>query len=55
MVFFQELIQGKGVVQGLSEGDFVNYIFLALFAVPTFGLVVWLAIQGDHELEEPEY
>lgn len=49
IVFIQELIQGKGVFDGLAQGDPVNIAFLGLFAVSLFGLTAWLAIQGDDD------
>ena len=48
-VFLQELIQGKGVIQGIQEGDPVNIAGLALFAASTLGLTVFLAIKGDDD------
>jgi hypothetical protein len=47
MIFLQELIQGHGVVEGIRDGDIVNYIFLGGFAIGVVGLTVWLAIKGD--------
>jgi len=54
VIFLQELIQGKGVIQGISDGDFFNYFVLGLTALGTVGLTVWLAIKGDDSLEEIE-
>jgi hypothetical protein len=47
LIFLQELIQGHGVVEGIRDGDFVNYAFLGFFAVGVTGLTAWLALQGD--------
>lgn len=48
----QELIQGKGVFQGLEEGDPVNTIFLGGFAVSVVALTVFLAIKGDDDITQ---
>lgn len=48
-VFLQELIQGKGVVQGVQEGDPVNLATLAATGVIVVGLTGWLALQGDDD------
>ena len=49
IVFAQELIQGKGVIEGIQSGDPVNLACLAATAVSILGLTVWLAIQGDDD------
>jgi hypothetical protein len=49
LVFLQELIQGKGVVQGLLQGDPVNLACASAFAVVVVGLTGWLALQGDDD------
>jgi hypothetical protein len=49
IVFLQELIQGKGVIEGLREGDLVNVAGVALFAVSALGLTAWLALKGDDD------
>ena len=49
LTFLQESIQGKGVFQGLAEGNPINYVALALFAVSTLGLTVFLAVKGDDD------
>mmetsp|Transcript_29737 Transcript_29737/g.43966 ORF Transcript_29737/g.43966 Transcript_29737/m.43966 type:complete len:130 (-) Transcript_29737:188-577(-) len=54
-IFIQELVQGKGVIQGIQEGDTVNYISLGITAFVTIGLTAFLAVKGDTELEEPEF
>lgn len=46
-VFLQELIQGKGVIQGIQEGDAVNFVFAGLFALTLVGLTGIFAIKGD--------
>jgi positive regulator of sigma E activity len=54
IVFIQELIQGKGVVAGLQEGDPVNQAVLAGFVVTTLGLTAWLAIKGNDDYTKQE-
>lgn len=49
VVFLQELIQGKGVVDGLAQGDPVNFAVLGMFGVSLVGLTGWLAYQGDDD------
>lgn len=49
LVFLQELIQGKGVVQGIQQGDPVNLACLSAFGVVVVGLTGWLALQGDDD------
>jgi hypothetical protein len=49
VVFLQELVQGKGVVQGLQEGDPVNVAVAGAAAASVLGLTVWLAIKGDDD------
>ena len=49
IVFVQELIQGKGVVQGVSEGDPINLATLGLVVVTTVALTGFLAVQGDDD------
>mmetsp|Transcript_31248 Transcript_31248/g.47263 ORF Transcript_31248/g.47263 Transcript_31248/m.47263 type:complete len:130 (+) Transcript_31248:111-500(+) len=53
-IFIQELVQGKGVIQGVQDGDIVNYISLGFAAVCTLGLTAFLAIKGETDLIEPE-
>jgi positive regulator of sigma E activity len=54
IVFIQELVQGKGVVVGLQEGDPVNQAVLGGFVVTTLGLAVWLAIKGNDDYTKQE-
>jgi hypothetical protein len=49
IVFLQEVIQGKGVIQGIKEGDPVNLAGVGLFVVTAVGLTAWLAIKGDDD------
>mmetsp|Transcript_22472 Transcript_22472/g.46821 ORF Transcript_22472/g.46821 Transcript_22472/m.46821 type:complete len:134 (+) Transcript_22472:144-545(+) len=48
-VFLQELIQGKGVVQGIQEGDPVNLAAAGAFFVTALGLTGFLALKGDDD------
>lgn len=45
-VFLQELITGKGVVQGVQEGDLFFLANVGLFGALLLGLTGWLAYQG---------
>ena len=49
VTFLQELIQGKGVIEGLQEGNAVNVACLALTGLSVLGLTGWLALQGDDD------
>ena len=48
-VFLQELITGKGVFQGIQEGDLFFQANLVIFSVCVVGLTGWLAYQGDDD------
>jgi positive regulator of sigma E activity len=54
IVFIQELVQGKGVVVGLQEGDPINQAVLGAFVVTTLGLTAWLAIKGKDDYTKEE-
>jgi hypothetical protein len=49
LVFLQELIQGKGVIQGIQEGDPIDLACLAAAGVTILGFTVFLAIKGDDD------
>jgi hypothetical protein len=49
IVFLQELIQGKGVIQGVAEGDPINLAILGAVVVSTIGLTGFLALKGDDD------
>ena len=49
IVLLQELITGKGVVQGLQEGNFLNIAFLGVTVVSVVGLSAFLAIKGKEK------
>lgn len=46
VVLLQELITGKGVIQGLQDGDALSFILLGLTGVSVVGLSAFLAIKG---------
>jgi hypothetical protein len=48
-IFAQELITGKGVFQGVEEGDVFFLANLAAFGVTIVGLTGWLAFQGQDD------
>jgi len=48
-VFLQELVTGKGIFQGLDEGNWFFLLNAGLFGVGVVGLTGWLAIQGDDD------
>jgi hypothetical protein len=45
-VFLQEAIFGKGIVQGITEGDPIYIACLASFFASVGGLTIFLAIKG---------
>jgi hypothetical protein len=55
-VLIQELIQGKGVVEGLQQGDPLNLACAGIAVLSIVGLTGFLALKGsddyvDRELE----
>jgi hypothetical protein len=48
-VFAQELITGKGVIEGIQEGNPVNLAFFGATVVTILGLTVFLAIKGKDD------
>lgn len=48
-IFLQELVTGKGVLQGIDEGNWFFLFNAGLFGVIVVGLTGWLAIQGDDD------
>lgn len=48
-VVLQELIQGKGVIQGLQEGDPVNLIGAGVTVFTIVAFTAFLAIKGDDD------
>ena len=53
-VLLQELIQGKGVVQGIQEGDPVNLAMAGLTLTSFVGLTAFLALKGDDDYVKKE-
>jgi len=49
VVLLQELVTGKGVVAGLSDGDFISYALLGATGLTVIGLTVFLAIKGKEK------
>jgi hypothetical protein len=49
VVVLQELIQGKGVCQGLQEGDPINIAIAGVFVVSIGALTAYLAFKGDDD------
>lgn len=49
VVLLQELITGKGVIQGLSDGDFVSYALLGATLLSVVGLSAFLAFKGKEK------
>ena len=49
IVFLQELIQGHGVLQGMADGDILNYFGFGVFAISLVGLTGWLALKGEDD------
>lgn len=54
LVFVQEIVQGKGVIQGVSEGDPVNLAALGLTLASVAGLTAILALKGDNDYVKKE-
>jgi len=54
IVFLQELITGKGVVQGMQEGNPVNLAAAGLTALTFAGLTGFLALKGDNDYVKKE-
>lgn len=48
-IFLQELVTGKGVIQGIQEGDWFFLANAGLFGVSVLALTVWLAIKGEND------
>lgn len=47
IVVLQELIQGKGVIQGIQEGNIVNLVMAGAAALSVVVLTAFLAIQAS--------
>lgn len=48
-VFLQELIQGKGVISGIQEGDPINIAAAGAFFITLLGFTGFLALKGDDD------
>ena len=48
-IFLQELIAGKGVFQGIQEGNAFFIANAVAFGVLLVGLTGWLAFQGEED------
>ena len=46
IVLLQEFVTGKGVIQGLQDGNIINIFFLGIAVASTVGLSVFLAFKG---------
>jgi len=53
IVLIQELITGKGVVQGLAEGDFINLAFAGATFAAVLALSAVVVLKGRNKLETP--
>jgi hypothetical protein len=49
IVLLQELITGKGVIQGIQEGDPFNVIMLGITVASLGGLTVFLGLKGKEK------
>lgn len=49
LIFIQELIQGRGVIQGIQEGDVANLAGLGVTVVSVVGLSAFLALKGEDD------
>ncbi|CAB9509120.1 Transcriptional regulator [Seminavis robusta] len=49
VIFIQELVQGKGVIQGFQEGDPANVAGFAGFFLTIAGLTGFLALKGKND------
>ena len=46
VVLLQELITGKGVIEGIQEGNIFNLAMMGITGVSILGLTVFLALKG---------
>ena len=46
IIFIQELIQGKGVIQGIQNGEIINTVSLGAAVVSVVALSAVLALKG---------
>jgi hypothetical protein len=55
IIFIQELIQGKGVIQGLQNGEFVNVATLGATVLSVVALTAVLAIKGADDYTKKDF
>jgi len=49
IMLLQEVLTGKGVIQGIQDGDSLSFALLGFAGVSTVGLTAWLALKGDED------
>eukprot|EP00591_Stephanopyxis_turris_P003674 CAMPEP_0195525328 /NCGR_PEP_ID=MMETSP0794_2-20130614/25738_1 /TAXON_ID=515487 /ORGANISM="Stephanopyxis turris, Strain CCMP 815" /LENGTH=150 /DNA_ID=CAMNT_0040655771 /DNA_START=90 /DNA_END=542 /DNA_ORIENTATION=+ len=49
VILLQELITGKGVIQGLQDGDAFSFIMVGATVLSVAGLTGWLAYKGKED------
>jgi SNF family Na+-dependent transporter len=54
VVFLQELITGKGVIEGIQNGNVINMAFFGATVLSIVGLTAFLASKGDDEYADYE-
>jgi hypothetical protein len=54
VVFLQELITGKGVIEGIQNGNVMNMAFVGGTVLSILGLTAFLASKGDDEYADYE-
>ena len=47
VVIVQELVTGKGVIEGIQEGNAVNMAFMAATVASILGITAILALKGS--------
>jgi hypothetical protein len=53
VILLQELITGKGVIQGLANGDFVNFAFAGATAASVLVVTAVIVLKGRNGLDVP--
>lgn len=54
VIFLQELFTGKGVIDGIQNGNIVNLAFLGVTVISVVGLTAFLASKGSEEYADYE-
>ena len=49
IIFLQELVTGKGVIQGFNDGDLISYFLFGFTVLSVVGLTAWLAIEDANK------